>query len=428
MKRIPATGAVVHGLLLALALGAAYQDWTREKTEVQTGVSVWQLDSDSIRAIDLQTRRTKVHAELRSDDTGTEGREAYVWFRIERTPLATPGMDASPEEAEAEPFIEIKEFRGADRSLGRIEELAELQADRALGILDVATLEGLGLADPKGQLSIETAQGKVSLQVGEKAVGDRLRYVRTPEDGRVFVVQDHLVSDLELADSRLLNRELHGFTPDDVQHAEVTVGEETRAYDRNEDGTRKYWAPSESPQEEDEQVTTWMSRLTRLRVERYLAEGEDPFDDAGFGVERPEISVLPERLLRIDLRTRAGGTGFLTVTRHGTDDDSAIYTARTEHTKSEVVINRFLTQEAIQDLDDLFPGATPAEDVEPEDEVVGAETEAAEAEEMPAAEDTDATSEVPEETEAPRESEAPEVPEEPEAPLEATTDAPPTTP
>ncbi len=92
-----------------------------------------------------------------------------------------------------------------------------------------------------------------------------------------------------------------------------------------------------------------------------------------------------------------GDSGFLTVTLHGVDDESAIYTARTEHTKSEVVINRFLTQEAMQDLDDLFPGAIAVDEEPPLDD-----------------EDTEDAAE-----------EVEEVPEDPEVPV---TNAPATTP
>lgn len=357
MRRSHATGAILHGLALAAALGFAYWDWTHETAPGRTGVAVWQIDPASIRGVDLATGRTKVHGELRA---GEDGDDRYAWFRIERTPLAAPGSDTAPGDEPSAPRVEVSEFRGAERAVDGITELGRLEAERALGTLDAETLAGLGLDHPEGELTILTSNGTPRLEIGVKAVGDRLRYVRVPESGEVFVVPDHVVSDLELADSRLVSRDLHAFSEQDVTRAEVTVGDATRAFQRVEDGTRVYWADAERPDDEDEQVTTWMSRLERLKVERYLLEGEDPFEKAGVAAEAPAISVEPALLVRVEYRTKDGKSAFLSITRHGPEGDGALYTARTEFTKAEVVINRFLTQEAMQDLDGLFPGSAEA--------------------------------------------------------------------
>ena len=37
-----------------------------------------------------------------------------------------------------------------------------------------------------------------------------------------------------------------------------------------------FWAGVETPDQEDERVSTWLAKLFQIQVERYLAEGEDP--------------------------------------------------------------------------------------------------------------------------------------------------------
>ncbi len=360
-------GAAAHGLLLLVALGVLFWDWTRETSSSVERVAIWELKRSELTSLELQMPAATVDLELRREASraGT-----YPWFRVQRA--ATPNLADPPsgeaerasEAAQAPPANEAsastgaKEFLGSARVDDLLDELAHLTAEREFGSLDSEALELLGLGHPLGHLILRTARGEHRLEIGERAVESRLRYVRLVDSGSVYVVPDRLIADLEQAERRLLNRELFSFRERDVETVVVRSGEAVRRYvQQNRDQPeRAFWAGAETPEREDERVSTWIEKLFQIRVERYLAEGKDPLvEERQRAVPvQGQAAAQATLVLRVELDAGANGREQLELTRLGEEGAQPVYLARTEHTHSDVVVAPFYAGELAKDLADLF--------------------------------------------------------------------------
>ena len=359
--------AATHGLALLVALGVLLWDWTRETPPSVERVAIWDLRRSELTSLQLQMPGTTVDLELHKEASSAG---AYPWFSVQRA--ATPNLAGSPpgdaeresDSAQAPPAsgasasMRAMEFLGSARVDDLLDELAHLTAERDLGLLDSEALEPLGLGRPLGHLTLRTAKAEHRLEIGERAVESRLRYVRLADSGAVYVVPDRRIADLEQAERRLLNRELFGFRERDVETVVVRAGEAVHRYvqqNRDQPG-RAFWAGAETPDREDERVSTWLAKMFQIRVERYLAEGEDPLAEerkrgALVEAEAPAQATL---VLRVEFDAGAKGRDRLELTRLGEEGTQAIYVARTEHTRSDVVVEPFYAGEVTKDLADLF--------------------------------------------------------------------------
>ncbi len=360
-------GAAAHGLLLLVALGVLFWDWTRETPPSVERVAIWDLRRSKLTSLHLQMPGATVDLELRKEASSAG---AYPWFRVQHA--ATPNLAGSPpgdaeresDSAQAPPAsgasasMGAKEFLGSARVGDLLDELAHLTAERELGPLDSEALEPLGLRRPLGHLTVRTARLEHRLEIGDRAVESRLRYVRLADSGVVYVVPDRLIADLEQAERRLLNRELFGFRERDVETVVVHAGEAVRRYvqqNRDQPG-RAFWAAAETPDREDSRVSTWLAKLFQIQVERYLAEGEDPLAEErnGGALVEGEAPAQATLVLRVEFDAGANGREQLELTRLGEEGAQAIYVARTEHTRSDVVATPFYAGEVTKDLADLF--------------------------------------------------------------------------
>jgi hypothetical protein len=360
-------GAAAHGLLLLVALGVLFWDWTRETSSSVGRVAIWDLRRSDLTSLQLQMPGVTVDLELRKEASSAV---RYAWFNVQRA--ATPNIAGPPpgdaeresDSAQAPPAskapasIGAKEFLGSARVDDLLDELAHLTAERELGPLDSEALELLGLGQPLGHLIVRTTKGEHRLEIGERAVESRLRYVRLADSGSVYVVLNRWIDDLEQAERRLLNRELFGFRERDVETVVVRAGEAVRHYlqqNRDQPG-RAFWASAEAPDQEDERVSTWLAKLFQIQVERYLAEGEDPLAEEreGGALVADEAPAQATLVLRVELDAGAKGRNQLELTRLGEEGAQAVYLARTEHTHSDVVVEPFYAGELTKDLADLF--------------------------------------------------------------------------
>lgn len=389
MKRPGVSGAVVHGVLLVIALGAAYFDWTRPKAASRKPgeVTVWSGAASDVTAVHLQSTLAKVDLELKKEKDA----KPYPWFHLERTitlpapppPKPEEKKDAKPvdpdapadaKKDEAKPAPPppqtkqtVKEFLGADRTKERLEKLATLTAERDLGNVAAETLAKLGLDKPRGSLVVETTAGERKLELGDTAVGDRLRYVREPASGRVYAVDTNLFADLEQADTRLQNTDLQPFNAEAVAKVVVSVGSTSRTYvqkDRDKPG-KTYWvseigesvaggAPETG--DKDERATTWFGKLARLKAERYLASDENPLESTAVGAAQPAPAgpVETKTVMRLEYDVPGYPPATLELEKVSAGGDKVAFVARTSYTRSRVVVNRFTAEEIEKDLSDLL--------------------------------------------------------------------------
>jgi hypothetical protein len=276
--------------------------------------------------------------------------EPGVWVRIGRSPSLAPpdGGDGGPSAAaegvgrpdggpgrgrpdggassldggvrallEALPPPPDRELRGnevAEKLLGRV---APLTAVRALGSVSAAQRQQMGLEVPAKTLQLDARSGtfRFGLSTPPGASGTYL----LGEDGRVWIIADGLVQDLISASSRLVDRRLHAFRPEEPDALAIQGdGRAKRFVVRRVQGMTRL-VPEESPDASDAQASAFAERLWRLSPTEVLGRGETPREGP------------PQLALRVDYLRNRRPLGFIELARAGNE-----LFARTEHTASWV--------------------------------------------------------------------------------------------
>ncbi len=164
-------GIAIHGALLAVMLGVAYQTWTRDTTiRVSTGeVEIWDKKADDVTAVEFQTTRKDAttgavnERTVRVERRGT-GADAYWWgieTRTDQKPKPVPKPDAGvPDAAPA-----------GDAGVARDAAVAVAADGGAAKPGDAAVPPDAGVADagappPVGEL--ETKTTKREFPIGNK--------------------------------------------------------------------------------------------------------------------------------------------------------------------------------------------------------------------------------------------------------------------
>ncbi|AUX44047.1 hypothetical protein SOCE26_055070 [Sorangium cellulosum] len=295
----------VHlGLLVAAALFATLV-WTRDKKAAALAVAdvtVWAGRAEDVESITFEGKSKKVTLEARKDKegryfVGTTERKATPPAEKPKDDVHGAGDDHDHDEAPAEPEPAVKTTTfvsvGAGNKLA--EALAPLKALRAVGRIPDDRASEFGLSEPEGTLTIKVRGAERKLVLGAATPGGSDRYARDEATGEVYAIKGDIYRDLDTAESRLLERDLHEWKDVDVARARVIVADKRREVVRGGDEGKKFWADPASPEQNDETVGNWMSKLDRLRPTEYVA-------------------TLPEQkdvVVRVEYAGRSGDLGFL---------------------------------------------------------------------------------------------------------------------
>ena len=318
-----AQSAALTGALAVAGLLAAYVTWQRPAEQTETEATVLDVNKSAIQSVRYEDARRIVEVVPEKD---------VAWIRQTEKPPPPPPprpaptlpdggvvaqaapdggtQDAGTAVASAPPQKEpeqprTREYRGNDTALNRLEDFAPLRAVRALGVLPDDKLKELGLKDSQRTLQIVTTRGTHTYRLSQDAQGATAPYVRDESDGKVYVVKGTLVSDLEFASSRLVDRKLHTFRDDEYDRIVVSAGGKERTLVKQ--GQKLADPGAQAP---DDFATNWHSRLWNV-----LGRGELP------AAGTPEVQV------RIDYQKGGDKVGFIELAKAGND-----VFARTEHT------------------------------------------------------------------------------------------------
>jgi hypothetical protein len=310
-----ARGAAIQGGLAALGLVAAYATWQREPERATGEVVVVDASKGDLTKVRYDDGQKWVELESRKE-AGVDG--PAVWLKI-----------AANEKAKTPERV----VRGNEGALKLWEKLAPLRATRALGVLTADKLKELGLDQPKKHVEV-TARGRTWKFVGgSPAFNVSEPYVQDEGDKRVYVLGGGVMSDLDAASVRLVDRTLHTFKQTDFDALTVTAGAKKRELDVTDRTTpMTVKLVSKKSGKTDEQAKNWHDKLWRQFVTDVLGQGEKP------------AGGEPQVALRIEYRERGKDRGFIEIGRvtapPKTDNVSAptppqpqteAY-ARTEHT------------------------------------------------------------------------------------------------
>jgi hypothetical protein len=161
-----------------------------------------------------------------------------------------------------------------------VNALNPLNAVRDLGKVDESQLEEFGLKDAKSKFTVTTDDGKsYSLTLGKRSYGTRNRFVRESGDGasgRVLLIDDAGIEDLERANVRLYERRLTGTQFDDVTKVEIAADGKAKRLDhtqRGKDG-ELVWTDDEEKAQPKASYAGWMDRVEKLRLAAFASEAE----------------------------------------------------------------------------------------------------------------------------------------------------------
>lgn len=198
-----------------------------------------------------------------------------------------------------------RELRGNENAEQLLDRVAPLMAIRDLGVLGDDRREQMGLGATTKTLRIEAPGQNVEFRVSTPP-GASGTYLLGP-DGRVWVVADGLVQDLSAAASRLVDRRLHAFKPDDPDAVNVVSEGRTRSYVvRRLQGLNKL-APADSPDAPNAEATAWADKVWRLTPVELLGKGEAPREGN------------PQILLRLEYLRNRRPLGHLELGRAGNE-------------------------------------------------------------------------------------------------------------
>lgn len=287
---------VVHGAILVVSAGLAYSVWNRDEPlpeRQQAMVDVWSGSQASFTRLSFEGKTRKVRLEGNKDAHG------YYYVAVvdkEDAPDPHAGLPGhghdqegkaplKPPEAKT-PKKETTRFVSVTAGENLVKALAPLKALRAVGKVEAARNEEFGLDKPEGTLKV-TIDGKEHvLVIGGTTPGGSERYAKYQNNGEVFAISGDIAQNLMFGDSRLPEREPHGFKNDEVVKVKIQKGGKLRELVRLKE-KNEGWADASNPTKQDETAGNWMSKLGRLRGSEFVEKPASPLkpEDAIVRVE-----------------------------------------------------------------------------------------------------------------------------------------------
>ena len=331
---------VLHGALLVVSAGLAYSVWNKDEPapeKQQAMLDVWSGSQASFTKLSFESKTRKVRLEGQKDALGY-----YYVASVDKedAPPADPhaGVSgAAPLKAPdgKEPKKETSRFVSVKAGETLVKALAPLKAVRAVGKVETARNEEFGLDKPEGTLKV-TVDGKEHvLIIGGTTPGGSERYARYQNSGEVFAISGDIAQSLMFGDSRLPERELHGFKNEDIARVRVQKGGKTRELVPVK-GKNEGWGDVTSPTKQDETAGNWMSKLGRLRGSDF--------------VEKPSKPLRPEdALVRVEYFDGGKSVGFIELYKLPAEKGND-YLARTEWDRWYVKVPASTAEQIEQDL------------------------------------------------------------------------------
>lgn len=334
LARDVAPHLAVFGVAAALAFVVA----TREQKKPPAAgreqeVVVWQGRPESVSSVRYESKKLTLRLDSRRDDAGR-------WYVAEvvKTAAAPPpapagdaGGDAAPPPA-PEPRRETSRFVSVGQGEKLVEGLAPFLAYRALGRVEESRAAEFGFDEPEGTLYVSVSGTEHALVVGGPTPGGSDRYVKSPASGEVYAVNGETIRSIQFADSRLIERELHGFKVEDIDRVRIDRGGQRRELVRVPD-KKDGWGDAAAPGTLDETSGNWMTKLGRLRAATY--------------VEKPEGEAT--KIVRVEYLERDKVKGWIELHKVA-GAQGATYLVQTEHTRWFGTVTRSAAESLETDL------------------------------------------------------------------------------
>jgi hypothetical protein len=279
-------GAAIQGGLAAVGLLLAYGTWQREPEKAPGEATVIDVAKGDIQKLRFEEGAKWVEIEQKPPAPGEE--TTAVWLRTSAKPSPAPA-----------PERYVRGNAGAEKLF---DKLAPLRATRALGVLEPAKLKELTLDAPKKKLTIVARGVTYVFDVGAPT-GVSDPYVKDQKDGRVYVLGGGIISDLESAAVRLVDRRLHAFNANEWNGLTLTAGAKKREWTLTGDKPMDQKLLSKKTQKPDMEAKNWHDKAFRLVVTEVLGQGEKP------------AAGEPQPILKLEYSDHGKPRGWLEIAR-----------------------------------------------------------------------------------------------------------------
>jgi hypothetical protein len=306
----------VHAGVLIVASGLALSVWSSDEKETAEPeaerVEVWGGSPDSLETIRFEGKDRTVVIDAKKDAQGR-----YYVAKVDKTESAGPKHD--PHDPHAPPRSvpdagaptpgkrTTVRFIGVKAADELAKQLAPLEALRRIGPIEPKRAEEFGLDKPEGTLKVKIDGKEHALVIGGTTPGGNERYAKEVASGSVYAVPGDIAQGMLGAESRLLERELHGFEEGEVTRVRVTKRDKSRELVTVE-GKKGSWADLATPTKVDETAGNWISKVDRLRVQEYVEVPSTPLKSEN-AVVRVEYLSGSKPLGYVELFKAPGGTG-----------------------------------------------------------------------------------------------------------------------
>lgn len=371
-------GVIIHALLAVFGLVFAYQTWTRKPDEapIPGMVSALECSRDGLQKLTFNTSTLEVQAEPRRDNG-----ELKFWITTrhrspeevaKQTPGANPGKIAAGasdkkvdapkpdagttaaaaagdapkkrEETETPEAQRPKTFLANAAFEGYLKRLTPMRALRSLGKLDKKQDADFGYDKSTTFLEVECGGRSIELVSGTRAFGGTQRYMRDTKSEVSYLFDEPTVSDLESAQFKFMQAELHDFKPEEIEEVTLTAqNTNKKLLHRDRKLPDQQWVDEKAPAKRNELFNNWMSRLSRLRARVYLAAGSEPGSDLKAAADSTQVLRMDYKVAE---RAAPGKLELVRVDENGVGH----YYARTETTRGWVALFDSSAKEVEQDV------------------------------------------------------------------------------
>lgn len=233
---------------------------------------------------------------------------------------------------------------------------APLTAVRALGRLEKDQLEEFGLNEVGTHLRVECGGKTVRLDIGGRTFGAGDQYARDAATGEVYLLEGKKIMDLQSAQFRFMQSELHNFTHADVDGAVITAAGKSRklAHRNRQNKDQAMWVDASEPDKRNELFGNWFQRVGRLRGKLFLKDGQEP------GQELQVQGSAPKPVVTVEYTLDGKPKGKLEIARVDTTTKQGnLYYARSEATHRWVALYDSIAKQVEDDVA-LVTGAEEA--------------------------------------------------------------------
>lgn len=291
-----ARGAAIQGGLAVVALIAAYVTWQREPERAPGEVVIVDATRSELRKVRFDDGVKWVELWREDDQTwlrhGTRPQEPKAQANADGGTAVADGGTAIAAAGAADggtPRVEVpppttkliaiadRQVKGNEAATRLLERFTPLRGNRALGVLPQEKLKELGLTETTRSLELTLGSGVRAFKVSSANALLSAPYLLDAKDQRVYLVPGSLISDLDAATSRSVDRRLHTFAEPEYDAATVKIGDAERAFVQTGATVADLRiAPKATPDKPDEFARNWLHRVFALVPSEVFGKGEVP--------------------------------------------------------------------------------------------------------------------------------------------------------